>query len=119
MTTLPWIILGDFNDLACHYEKRGSHPHSSFLIQGFSYTLQDCRLMDLGMVGSCFTWDRGRDTDVWVEEWLDRAIATMEWSDLLNDIAVHNILTLSSDHCAIFLSLEPNLVSSMRKKISF
>ncbi|XP_031104441.1 uncharacterized protein LOC116007924 [Ipomoea triloba] len=75
---LPWVILGDFNDLACHSEKRGPHPHPNSLILSFTDALHDCNLLDLGMQGNRFTWERGRGTDNWVEERLDRAVATLD-----------------------------------------
>ncbi|XP_031127606.1 uncharacterized protein LOC116029699 [Ipomoea triloba] len=86
-STLPWIVLGDFNDLLYHSEKRGPNPHPESLMMGFGDALQDCRLMDLGMMGNQFTWERGRGTEAWVEERLDRAVATLEWSDIFEEVS--------------------------------
>nr|GMD63475.1 uncharacterized protein LOC109159798 [Ipomoea batatas] len=88
--------------------EQGAHnPGSCFVIsEGFTDALHDCRLMDLGMVGNRFRWERGRGTEVWVQERLDRVIATLEWLELFEDAAVCNLLTLTSDHRAIHLVLE-------------
>ncbi|XP_019163454.1 PREDICTED: uncharacterized protein LOC109159798 [Ipomoea nil] len=116
---LPWFVIGDFNDISCQSEKRGPHPQSSALIEGFNDALEDCQLMDLGMLGSRFTWERGRGTEAWVEERLDRAVATAEWSDIFEEAEVENLLTFTSDHNAIFLSLEMLNIRGGRKAFKF
>ncbi|XP_019189996.1 PREDICTED: uncharacterized protein LOC109184450 [Ipomoea nil] len=105
-SSLPWIVVGDFNDIACLSEKRGAHSHPEPLIEGFNDALGDCRPNDLGMLGGRFTWERGRGTDSWVEERLDRAVATVEWAELFEEAIVRCLLTLSSDHCAIYVDVE-------------
>lgn len=118
-SSLPWVVLGDFNDLFCQFEKRGPHVHPNSLIQRFNDALQDCNLFDLGMLGNRFTWERGLGTNAWVEERLDTAVASMKWSELFDDVAVYNILTLTLDHSAIFLNLEATLRRPMRRKFRF
>ncbi|XP_019173567.1 PREDICTED: uncharacterized protein LOC109169145 [Ipomoea nil] len=105
-STLPWLVVGDFNDIACLSEKRGVHSHPAALIEGFNDALRDCQLHDLGMLGGNFTWVKGRGTDAWVEEWLDRAVATTDWMDIYDHAQVHNIYIRSSDHCAIAIDVE-------------
>ncbi|XP_031101846.1 uncharacterized protein LOC116005747 [Ipomoea triloba] len=46
-SNLPWIVIGDFNDIASHAKKRGSVNHLDNLIRGFNEVLQDCELFDL------------------------------------------------------------------------
>ncbi|XP_031127667.1 uncharacterized protein LOC116029767 [Ipomoea triloba] len=104
-SSLPWVMIGDFNDIANHGEKRGHIPHPDNLIRGFNETLQDCELSDLVMRGHEFTWTKGRGTDHWIEERLDRAVVSMEWRDLYDDAYVQNLHAVTSDHSAIFLSL--------------
>ncbi|XP_031111882.1 uncharacterized protein LOC116015853 [Ipomoea triloba] len=106
VSNLPWMVVGDFNDIACHSEKRGLHLHPGSLIEGFTAALHECHLNDLGMVGPRFTWERGRGTDTWVEERLDRAVASLTWTDIFEEVEVRNVLALTSNHCAIFLDLE-------------
>lgn len=72
LSDLPWVILGDFNDILRSNEKRGRHGHSSWLINDFRDTLTDCGLTDLEMEGHPYTWERSRGTERWVEERLDR-----------------------------------------------
>ncbi|XP_019176856.1 PREDICTED: uncharacterized protein LOC109172161 [Ipomoea nil] len=116
---LPWVVAGDFNDIACLSEKRGIHPHPSTLIEGFNDALNDCGLIDLGMVGGRFTWVKGRGTDAWVEERLDRAVATVDWMELHEEAVVRNIYTDSSDHCAILVDLHDRPVRAALRTFRF
>ncbi|XP_019179165.1 PREDICTED: uncharacterized protein LOC109174381 [Ipomoea nil] len=102
---LPWVMIGDFNDLLFQYEKRGGNPHPDSLLRGFGETLEDCGLMQLPMSGYPFTWEKGKGTPDWIEERLDKVLATQSWRDLVVDASVQNILTRKSDHSALFLGI--------------
>ncbi|KAK6130022.1 hypothetical protein DH2020_036244 [Rehmannia glutinosa] len=65
----------------------------------------DCGLVDLGMIGYQFTWERGRDTENWVEKRLDRGLANHSWLANLPNDKVWNLESLMSDHSPIFLEL--------------
>ncbi|XP_031110741.1 uncharacterized protein LOC116014921 [Ipomoea triloba] len=69
----------------CQAEKRGIHAHPVMLIDGFNAALNDCNLLDMGMRGNQFTWERGRGTEAWVEERLDRAVASIEWAEIFEE----------------------------------
>lgn len=53
------------------------HPHN--LREGFTATVHDCGLCDLGFVGEKFTWERSRGQHNWVQERLDRGLANQGW----------------------------------------
>lgn len=118
-SSLPWIVIGDFNDIASHEEKRGHLPHPDNLVRGFNDTLQDCELYDLGMQGHGFTWEKGRGSDHWIEEPLDRAIASTDWSDMYTQAKVLNILATTSDHSALFLELKGRPMRTVGRKFKF
>ncbi|XP_019164323.1 PREDICTED: uncharacterized protein LOC109160491 [Ipomoea nil] len=118
-SSLPWIVVGDFNDIACLSEKRGAHSHPSALIEGFNDVLGECCLVDMGMTGGRFTWVSGRGTDAWVEERLDRAVATVEWLEMYDEAEVRNIYTNSSDHFAILVDLHTEPVRTALRKFRF
>ncbi|XP_019194227.1 PREDICTED: uncharacterized protein LOC109188138 [Ipomoea nil] len=102
---LPWVIIGDFNDLLYQYEKRGGNPHPDNLLRGFGETTEECGLTQLPMSGYPFTWEKGKGTPNWIEERLDKVLATQDWRELVADASVQNILTRKSDHSALFLGI--------------
>ncbi|XP_074327603.1 uncharacterized protein LOC141665516 [Apium graveolens] len=55
-STLPWCVLGDFNDIMFAHEKSGGRSQPSRLMEGFRSAVNECELLDLGFVGSEFTW---------------------------------------------------------------
>lgn len=103
--TLPWCILGDFNDLLTSSEKRGRVGHLNSLFAGFKSAIEDCNLNDLGFMGAPYTWERGRGTFDWVEERLDRAFANRDWIDRFNQSRAFHLLQTTSDHLPMFLEL--------------
>ncbi|XP_019166969.1 PREDICTED: uncharacterized protein LOC109162741 [Ipomoea nil] len=102
---LPWVIIGDFNDLLYQYEKRGGNPHPDSLLRGFGETIEECGLTQLPMSGYPYTWEKGKGTPNWIEERLDKVLATQTWRELVADANVQNILTRKSDHSFLFLGI--------------
>lgn len=43
-STLPWGIIGDFNDLLSQEDNKGIHPHPNWLCTVFRNTVGDCDL---------------------------------------------------------------------------
>ncbi|VFQ90108.1 unnamed protein product [Cuscuta campestris] len=104
-SSLPWVVIGDFNDLLFQHEKRGPSPHPDCLLQGFGDALENCGLEQVPFVGYPYTWERGKGTDAWVEEKLDRAVANESWTCVFETTKVYNCLVRSSDHSALFLDI--------------
>lgn len=50
-SSLPWLCIGDFNDLLAVNEKRGSIAHPNWKLVGFQRATADCNLVDLGIDG--------------------------------------------------------------------
>ncbi|XP_031101957.1 uncharacterized protein LOC116005858 [Ipomoea triloba] len=70
------------------------------LMEGFNLALEECGLLfDLGMRGKRFTWERGRGTENWVEERLDRAVAMADWCTLFPHATVYNHDVLKDTGC--------------------
>ncbi|XP_019158320.1 PREDICTED: uncharacterized protein LOC109155046 [Ipomoea nil] len=57
------------------------------------------------MSGYQFTWEKGKGTSRWIEERLDKVLATNDWCGIVPDARVSNVLTRTSDHSAIFLAI--------------
>ncbi|KAH9786028.1 reverse transcriptase domain-containing protein [Citrus sinensis] len=61
ISSLPWVCIGDFNDLLHNSEKRGRCQHPNWKLQGFRAAVSDSGLVDLGMEGYQYTCERSRD----------------------------------------------------------
>ncbi|KAH9779368.1 reverse transcriptase domain-containing protein [Citrus sinensis] len=76
-------------------------------------------LFDLGMVGYPFTWERCRGSDDWVEECLDRVLASNSWIHLFPNAKVCSLEASCSDHLPIFLDPSPVVKPPRNKKFQF
>lgn len=74
-------------------------------------------LVDLGYQDNIFTWNNGGPRDAFVQEQLDRAYATSEWSALFPDAKVAIIQSTYSDHNPIFITLSQLNQIGKKKKI--
>ncbi|XP_050221074.1 uncharacterized protein LOC126671349 [Mercurialis annua] len=88
---LPWCVLGDFNDLLLHEEKRGG-------VNGFREALFASGLEDLGAAGYKFTWSRGKDAGSKVEERLYRVCCNSELLEIFSEAHVRNKEMTTLDH---------------------
>lgn len=102
-SSLAWCVIGDFNDMMFVHEKAGGRVQSRFLLEGFKETIHDCGLMDLGFVGSIFTWEKSRGSASWVQERLDRGLVTQEWKTNFPLFEVRVIDVSTSNHLPMFL----------------
>ncbi|XP_019155728.1 PREDICTED: uncharacterized protein LOC109152484 [Ipomoea nil] len=98
-------VIGDFSDLLYQSEKQGRVAHPENLFRRFGEALDDSSLVQLPTEGYPYTWERGSGTEAWVEERLDRVVATAEWCNLLEGARVVNLLTRTSDHSALFIGI--------------
>ncbi|KAH9754245.1 hypothetical protein KPL71_015390 [Citrus sinensis] len=106
-SSLPRICLGDFNDLLHPSEKCGKHVHPNWKLHGFQEVFLDSGLFDLGIIDYQFTWERSRGTENWVEERLDRALASNSWIHFFPRAKVISLEASCSDHLPIFLDPAP------------
>ncbi|KAH9678676.1 reverse transcriptase domain-containing protein [Citrus sinensis] len=116
---LPWICLGDFNDLLHSSEKRGKNKHLKWKLHGFQKAVSDVGLFNLGMSGYQFTWERSWGSEDWVENRLDRALASNSWIHLFSKAKVISLETSCSDHLSIFLDPVPMERTPRSKKFRF
>lgn len=75
-----WLIASDFNDIATPTEKKAGAPVCLRKCQLFSDRINNCNLLDLGAIGSNFTW-RGPlfNGQSRIFERLDLALSNSEW----------------------------------------
>jgi hypothetical protein len=98
---MPWLLLGDFNEILFSWEKEGGAPRSLQCMKRFQDCLSDCCLEDLGYIGDIFTWRRGS-----LRERLDRAVANGEWNNRFPLCRVENGEMTKSDHRPVTVNTE-------------
>ena len=82
LADLPWVLIGDFNEISALEEKHGMEDRSLRQMANFREALSDCSLMDLGFIGSEFTWSNNREDELLVRVRLDRGVASQTWQTL-------------------------------------
>ena len=50
MSSIPWCIMGDFNDLLYAADKKGKNPHPQYLLDGFKSTIEDSMLVEIDLL---------------------------------------------------------------------
>ena len=98
---LPWVVIGDFNEILYSHEKEGGNLRPHTYMDAFRDALSDCDLEDLGFWGENFTWKRGR-----IREKLDRAVANGAWHIMHPYASLHHLDWTRSDHRPILLETD-------------
>jgi endonuclease/exonuclease/phosphatase family metal-dependent hydrolase len=97
---LPWVILGNFNEILFSHEKEGGNRRSQSYMLAFQNALTDCDLDDMGFSGDPFTWKRGR-----IRERLDHVICNGSWVMTHPMARVHHLAYIRY-HLPILLDTE-------------
>ncbi|XP_057774984.1 uncharacterized protein LOC130993963 [Salvia miltiorrhiza] len=117
--SLPWVVMGDFNDLLDPGDKRGNVSHPTWLFNGFRAATLDSGLSDVALVGYPFTWSRGLGTSHFVEERLDRAMASDSWKTRFPGALLCPVTATISDHVPILLKCIASEPSSHKHRFRF
>lgn len=102
-STLPWICIGDFNEILRSEEQFGPNERDSSQIAGFREAVDVCGLNDLGYIGLDWTFKRKINNNQFCRVWLDRALATAEWSEMFPFATLRHLVAAKSDHAPIVL----------------
>jgi exonuclease III len=116
-----WMIAGDFNDIASQEEKKGGAPASARKCNNFLDNINKCKLMDMGSVGTKFTWRgplvQGHDR---IFERLDRAMCNDEWRIMFPEAIVKVLTRIEfSDHHPIIILLQGTQTTRRKSKFRF
>ncbi|KAG2561483.1 hypothetical protein PVAP13_8KG161604 [Panicum virgatum] len=104
-SSVPWLCVGDFNELLAAEEQIGANEREQWQMAAFSDAVNDCRLMDLGYHGLPYTWDNRQDADRNVKARLDRALGDDKFLESFGDTEVFHIPLAESDHCGILVEV--------------
>jgi endonuclease/exonuclease/phosphatase family metal-dependent hydrolase len=103
VSTLPWLVLGDFNEALWQEEHISCTPRPVSQMEAFREVLYDCDLTDLGFSGVPYTYDNKRAGRANMRVRLDRAVACPAWRDLFADTRVQHLTSPISDHCPVLV----------------
>lgn len=105
--SLPWIFIGDFNEVMLNYEKQGGLSRHHVYMQNFCDALMFCHLKDLGFGGDIFTWrNNNYIVDGYIRESLDRVVATSTWCARFLGYKIVNGFLEHSDHRPVILHVD-------------
>ena len=102
-SNLPWVCMGDFNEIMYAIEKDGGGVRPDGQMRIFRVAINRCRLRDIGYVGSNYTWSIRLGRRGWVRERLDRALVSTDWATIFPSMKLFHVSNLASDHSILVL----------------
>lgn len=100
---LPWVFIGDFNEIMHGREKEGGNLRPKWQMRNFCEAVNRCNLKDIGYTRSNYTWCRRLGTHGWVRERLDRVLVSTNWLVTFPNVRLHHVAASTSDHCMLVL----------------
>ncbi|KAH7848430.1 hypothetical protein Vadar_002675 [Vaccinium darrowii] len=103
---LPWLCMGDFNEILSCTDKLGGKSCNQQRIALFHDMLNSCGLVDLEFKGPKFTWRNNRVGRDLIMERIDMAFAESKWRELYDKALVFVEPAIGSDHNPLILNTE-------------
>jgi hypothetical protein len=100
---LPWVNIGDFNEVLRREEQMGPNDRDWAQINLFRDVVDAYQLCDLGYTGLDWTFERKLPNNDFVRVRLDRALASADWCTRLPFASVKHLHAVKSDHSPILL----------------
>ena len=112
---LPWLCMGDFNEILFANEKLGWLDRPERQMQGFRDALDYCALKDFGYTGFPYTWCNRRPgaQNTWIR--LDRGVATIDWVLQFPASRIHHLDAFHSNHKPLLLCSDSEFKRFYRK----
>ena len=114
LDSLPWMIIGDFNEILNSDEKIDGVPRPERQMRGFRDAMAYGELVDLGFHGTMATWG---NSETLLR--LDRAICTPSWFDIFGCAKLFHLPPSDSDHVPILLRASTAPLSFQPKAYRF
>jgi hypothetical protein len=104
---LPWLCIGDFNEVLHHSEHEGVTGRSYSQMAGFRDAVDVCGLCDLGYRGVPWTFEKKVAGSSYCRTRLDQALATPTWCTRFPLANVqHLAMVATSDHLPLLLRFD-------------
>ncbi|XP_031131984.1 uncharacterized protein LOC116033375 [Ipomoea triloba] len=95
-----WLLSGDFNSVVDSSEVSNHEYLSTTRCADFNEWIFKEGLIDLGYIGSKYTWSRGQDSNTFRGARLDRGLSNADWKLRFSDAYVEHLPMIASDHCS-------------------
>ncbi|XP_060968796.1 uncharacterized protein LOC133036274 [Cannabis sativa] len=115
---LPWLVMGDFNEIISHSDKFGGPLKNEKQIDDFRNTIDFCGLLETQFEGERFTWHNNNVNGINVKERLDYAFVNSCWFENFAAISLQHLDFFQSDHRAIKATVKTRLHSAVQKSKS-
>lgn len=102
---IPWIIIGDLNELSTFADKLAKNIGNSTRLNKFNSFLNMNNLIDIGQIRLSFTWWNSKQKENAIYERPDRVVANPTWINIYKEVYVENLPIVGSDHGPILLSM--------------
>ena len=116
-SSLPWLVIGDFNEIMSMLEKEGGSYRPRQQLTNFVETINLYGLHDVGCGGPRFTWIYETRDGRQIRERLDRALANVEWVKLFPRAKLHHLTNSALDHSPLLLRLDRRASKRKMKKL--
>lgn len=100
----PRCIGGDFNVIWDSNEKVGGKPHRAYKSLDFINCLNNCGMIDIGYIGSIYTWCNNKIPGKRIWKRLDRVFVNNDWDHIFQNNTVKHLPRIGSDHRPLLVS---------------
>lgn len=102
---LPWLLLGDYNEILNGNEKLGGRLVNLNRALDFKACLDECKFLYLFFSGPKYTWSNLRQVTDLIFERIDRCFSNPTWRVLFPEASVTHLPKVFSNHCPVLLEL--------------
>jgi endonuclease/exonuclease/phosphatase family metal-dependent hydrolase len=100
-SSLPWLCVGDFNEVLHASEQFGGVGRAERQMDGFREAVSVCGFTDLGYIGLPYTWDNRQEGNRNVKMRLDHGLANASFLSLFRQVKIWHVQNTLSDHCCL------------------
>lgn len=102
-----WFLGGNLNEIKGVREKKGGRMLIEGSFRMFRQFIRAMHLREINFVGREWTWANNKVGKSFVEERLDRILASTEWLSLFPTAVVHHVQKQTFDHCLLLWENKP------------
>lgn len=95
---MPWVIVGDFNEVLMGDDKFGGRLVNLGRALRFQECLDNYKMIDIGFYGPRYIWSNCRLLSRLIQERIDRVFVNAKWNSLYLEARIFHLEMTESDH---------------------